>query len=306
MSDNISPSSSLPPAGWYPDPHDATAQRYWDGARWTEQVARAGASGPTTAASVATPSRVPHQAAHADAAGGAVAVEAKTGLRKLVWWQWALIAFGVLVLIAMIGGAIGGSSTAEGDADVDAPAAVAATPTVEAVAEEPDTRVAVPNVGGATIGDARATLEAAGFVMTADAGAGDDWVIVSQGPTGGLKAEPGTSVSVTAEAPKPVYSLEQQNALSQARSYLDLTGFSRQGLIDQLSSPYGSGYPVDVATWAADTVGADWNAEAVESAQSYLNLTSFSRQGLFDQLTSAYGGQFTADEANYALAAVGY
>lgn len=106
--------------------------------------------------------------------------------------------------------------------------------------------------------------------------------------------------------PKPVYTLEQQNALEQAQSYLQFSSFSRQGLIDQLSSEYGSGYPVDVATWAADTVGADWNAEAVEQAKSYLEYSSFSRQGLFDQLTSPYGSQFTADEANYALAAVGY
>ena len=24
------------PAGWYPDPSDPTSQRYWDGARWTD------------------------------------------------------------------------------------------------------------------------------------------------------------------------------------------------------------------------------------------------------------------------------
>lgn len=28
-----------PPAGWYPDPDNATEQRYWDGAAWTEQRA---------------------------------------------------------------------------------------------------------------------------------------------------------------------------------------------------------------------------------------------------------------------------
>lgn len=30
---------SRPPAGWYRDPYDATKQRYWDGAEWTEHVA---------------------------------------------------------------------------------------------------------------------------------------------------------------------------------------------------------------------------------------------------------------------------
>jgi hypothetical protein len=27
--------STLPPPGWYPDPADARAERYWDGTRWT-------------------------------------------------------------------------------------------------------------------------------------------------------------------------------------------------------------------------------------------------------------------------------
>ncbi len=30
---------SVPPAGWYPDPAGGPVQRYWDGARWTEQTA---------------------------------------------------------------------------------------------------------------------------------------------------------------------------------------------------------------------------------------------------------------------------
>ncbi|MCS5720011.1 G5 domain-containing protein [Herbiconiux sp. CPCC 205763] len=28
--------TALPPAGWFPDPHDATQQRWWDGTTWTE------------------------------------------------------------------------------------------------------------------------------------------------------------------------------------------------------------------------------------------------------------------------------
>ena len=27
------------PPGWYPDPHNGTQQRYWDGAAWTQNVA---------------------------------------------------------------------------------------------------------------------------------------------------------------------------------------------------------------------------------------------------------------------------
>ncbi|HVV77509.1 MAG TPA: DUF2510 domain-containing protein [Mycobacteriales bacterium] len=48
-----------PPAGWYPDPQDATQQRYWDGAAWTGHTAAAGAATPqhdtTEGAAPATP-----------------------------------------------------------------------------------------------------------------------------------------------------------------------------------------------------------------------------------------------------------
>lgn len=31
--------SEQPPAGWYPDPHDQSRQRYWDGTQWTDHAA---------------------------------------------------------------------------------------------------------------------------------------------------------------------------------------------------------------------------------------------------------------------------
>ena len=34
------PKSYMPPAGWYPDPNEASQQRYWDGAKWTEHIAQ--------------------------------------------------------------------------------------------------------------------------------------------------------------------------------------------------------------------------------------------------------------------------
>lgn len=313
MSENTNIPSSLPPAGWYPDPHNPAAQRYWDGAQWLEHdvsptaaaTQQAGAAAFAAPGRAARPQRGASSPGAAVGAGGVVAASGKRGFPHLRWWQWALVALGVVVLIGMISGALGGSRTADNDAAGDDSVAVS-TPTSEPVEEEADTTVAVPDVVGKPISEARTLIEAAGFTLTAGEGSGEDWLVISQGPVGGQKAEPGTAVSVIAEAPKPVYTLEQQNALGAARSYLDVMPFSRQGLIDQLSSQYGSGYPVDVATWAADTIGADWNAEAVEAAQSYLDTMSFSRQGLYDQLTSAYGSQFTPEQANHALAAVGY
>jgi hypothetical protein len=84
-----------------------------------------------------------------------------------------------------------------------------------------------------------------------------------------------------------------------------LKGFSRQGLIDQLSSEYGDKFSVDEATPAVDGLVVDWNAEAAEAAQSYLELRGFSCQGLIDQLSSAYGDQFTLDEATFGATQAG-
>jgi uncharacterized protein len=40
--------------GWYPDPQNPGAQRYWDGTRWTEQVSGAQAPAPTAPATPTT------------------------------------------------------------------------------------------------------------------------------------------------------------------------------------------------------------------------------------------------------------
>lgn len=44
-------------------------------------------------------------------------------------------------------------------------------------------------------------------------------------------------------------------AVQSAESYLDMTGFSRQGLFDQLTSSYGEGFTPEQANYALDQVG---------------------------------------------------
>ncbi|GAA3643923.1 Ltp family lipoprotein [Microlunatus ginsengisoli] len=77
--------------------------------------------------------------------------------------------------------------------------------------------------------------------------------------------------------------------------------FSRAGLINQLSSEYGEGFPKKVATFAVDYVHADWNAEAVEAANGYLESGQFSRRVLIEQLESSYGEHFTHKQAVYGV-----
>ena len=81
--------------------------------------------------------------------------------------------------------------------------------------------------------------------------------------------------------------------------------FSRLGLIKQLSSEYGSGFPIADATFAVDSLNEDWNAQAVGAAQDYLKIMAFSCQGLIKQLSSQYGSQFTVDQATYGATQAG-
>ena len=94
---------------------------------------------------------------------------------------------------------------------------------------------------------------------------------------------------------------EYEQALKSAQNYVDTLHFSRQGLKQQLTSEYGSGFSEEAAEYALEHVDVDYKEEAVEATQSYLDAMSFSRQELKQQLTSEYGSGFTEEEAEYAL-----
>lgn len=91
------------------------------------------------------------------------------------------------------------------------------------------------------------------------------------------------------------WTIEQKNAMASAKSYLNYTAFSHDGLIDQLEY---EGYSTESATWAADNCGADWNAQALASAKNYLDYTAFSYTGLIDQLEYE---KFTTEQATYGV-----
>ena len=84
-----------------------------------------------------------------------------------------------------------------------------------------------------------------------------------------------------------------------------MQGFSRDGLIEQLSSPYGDGYDVADATRAVDSLSVDWNEQAARSAESYLNMMGFSCNGLIEQLSSDFGDKYTNSQATYGAQQAG-
>lgn len=97
----------------------------------------------------------------------------------------------------------------------------------------------------------------------------------------------------------------QSNAVRSANSYLNMTGFSRRGLIQQLSSSYGDGYSEADATAAVNSLSVDWNMQAVRSAKQYLSMTGFSCSGLIEQLSSDAGDKYTRSEATYGAKQAG-
>lgn len=105
----------------------------------------------------------------------------------------------------------------------------------------------------------------------------------------------------------PAMTAAEQQAVAAAQGYLDLgTGFSKEGLLKQLTSSYGNGFSEKDAEFAVSYLKPDWNAQAVEAAKGYMNLnTGFSRASLIQQLTSSYGSGFTEAQAEYAADKVG-
>jgi len=99
--------------------------------------------------------------------------------------------------------------------------------------------------------------------------------------------------------------VSQANAIEAAEKYLAMSGFSRSGLIQQLSSKHGEGFARADAVYAVDHLGVDWNTQAVRAAKQHVAERSFSREGLIHQLKARYGDGFTHAEALYGVESTG-
>jgi hypothetical protein len=72
--------------------------------------------------------------------------------------------------------------------------------------------------------------------------------------------------SEPAEPAEPAETAGQDNARRSAENYLDISAFSRKGLIEQLSSDYGEGFSKADAIYAVNHINVDWNEQAAKSA----------------------------------------
>ena len=103
---------------------------------------------------------------------------------------------------------------------------------------------------------------------------------------------------------QPEMTTSQKNAVESAKNYLDFKAFSKKGLIRQLSSSAGEGFPKADARFAVNHIQVDWNKQAAKSARDYLDMGSFSQSRLIEQLSSSAGEGFTRAQAEYAVSKV--
>ena len=100
-------------------------------------------------------------------------------------------------------------------------------------------------------------------------------------------------------APTASETVSQKNAVAKAKSYLNYTAFSHDGLVAQLE--YEQFSHAD-AVYGADNSGANWNEQAAKKAKAYMEYSAFSRGSLIEQLKY---DKFTQAQAEYGANAVG-
>lgn len=98
-------------------------------------------------------------------------------------------------------------------------------------------------------------------------------VLADEPQTTATAATPPATTAAATGSEQGSLSPAQRNAVSMASNYLDISGFSRQGLIDQLAY---EGFSDSDAAFAVDYLAPDWNAQAVRSAEQYMDISAFS------------------------------
>lgn len=116
---------------------------------------------------------------------------------------------------------------------------------------------------------------------------------------GGQRADGAAEVQTEVDAD------DQNSAYETAKGMLSAAPFSRQGMIDYLSSEAGGGYTEETAEAAIkmmeDQGEVDWFAEAEKAAKDYKDMMLVTKEEVLEQLSSESGDQFTMEEAEAAV-----
>lgn len=285
---------STPSAGWYPDPQQPGAERYFDGTGWTAQQRNPNAQfgapqqGQSPKSFLAT--------WLLSLFLGSLGVDrfylgkVGTGILKLI----TLGGFGIWSLIDLILTLTGNATDKQGLKVRPEGKQATIAWIVSAVV------VVLGIASGATTGTTlSSTTTGVGTSATQQP-------FASSTPTNEAQTDAAPKTEATPEAAPatsapepPAGSVSQTQAARKAQNYLDLTGFSRDGLIKQLEFEHFSA--ADAAA-AVDSLNVDWNAQAKRKAADYLKLTGFSHKSLVDQLV--FDG-FTAAQAEHGAQSAG-
>jgi hypothetical protein len=92
----------------------------------------------------------------------------------------------------------------------------------------------------------------------------------------------------------------REQAAKSAKSYLDGSPMSKDGLIHQLEF---AEFSEEDAKAGVEDLNVNWNKQAVKAAKEFMKNQDYSREDLVNTLTS--GADFTDDEAEYAADKVG-
>lgn len=145
-----------------------------------------------------------------------------------------------------------------------------------------------------------------GFIwFMASNGGSEPATFASASQSEAVRSPAATPTLASAPMQAPGLTVAQSNAVRSAKQYLGIQGFSRAGLIHQLSSNVGDGYTVADATVAVDSLNIDWNKQAARSAKQYLSIQGFSCRGLVQQLSSPVGDGYTVSQATYGAEQAG-
>ena len=119
--------------------------------------------------------------------------------------------------------------------------------------------------------------------------------VATQTPT----PTPAPAKAESKPTPTTSATVSQKNAVAKAKSYLNYTAFSHDGLVAQLE--YDQFSHAD-AVYGADNSGANWSEQAARKAKAYMEYSAFSRGSLIAQLEY---DKFTQAQAEYGVNAVG-
>ena len=107
------------------------------------------------------------------------------------------------------------------------------------------------------------------------------------------------------EQQETVLSDDENAAYEMAKTMLTTVHFSRQGMLDYLSSEAGGKYTDEAAEAAVkmleDNGEVDWFAEAEKAALDYKDMMLVTKEEVLEQLSSESGDQFTLEEAEAAV-----